>query len=511
MLFNSYEFIFGYLPLVLLGFGILARCLPVACVGWLAVASVFFYGWWSTEMLWLLGLSILSNFVGGQAIAEMRRKKRAAHAITTLVVGANLAVLAYFKYADFFIGSMNQLGASLSLLHVALPMGISFFTFTQIAYVVDVYKGNEPERGFFNYVLFVTWFPHLVAGPVLHHQQMMPQFQAMKKHRLSVQALSIGLSVFAIGMFKKVVIADNLAIYANPLFDTVAKGASPMLIEAWVGVLAYALQLYFDFSGYSDMAIGLSCMFGVKLPLNFDSPYKARSIIDFWRRWHMTLSSFLRDYLYIPLGGNRHGEARRHLNLLTTMVLGGLWHGASWNFVVWGALHGAFLVVNNVWRSVTKGSRFAAHPGLAVLFPVLTFLAVLMAWVPFRSVDFSQSLVIWAGMLGINGVALPERFQPFFAPELASHLHFQAINIGRDLYLNEAVRLLGLALFVVWGLPNAQQWLSRFSPALGHASEAKQSWLAWRPDRRHAFVLGLLLAVSVLSLKKNSPFLYFQF
>ncbi|WP_309246667.1 MBOAT family O-acyltransferase [Ramlibacter montanisoli] len=299
-----------------------------------------------------------------------------------------------------------------------LPLGISFYTFTQIAFLVDTYQGKVTEFNFFRYALFVTWFPHLIAGPVLHHAEMMPQFARKAVCRIDWQNVAVGLSIFVLGLAKKVLLADSIAEFASPVFDGVKAGAQPMLFEAWVGALAYTLQLYLDFSAYSDMAIGLSLMFNVRLPLNFDSPYKATSIIDFWRRWHMTLSRFLRDYLYIPLGGGRAGNARRYANLMTTMVLGGLWHGAGWTFVVWGTLHGCYLLVNHAWRAFRRrhgwgeGGRAAALAAGA-----LTFLAVVVGWVFFRADSMASAVTMLQGMTGMPAWPWPTRRPDCSAPD----------------------------------------------------------------------------------------------
>ena len=355
MLFNSFSFLFAFLPLALGGYFLccaLGRRFGTPGdttwgAAWLAACSLFFYAWWDIRFLPLLLCSVAFNYVTGSYIAKRSGTAQAQRALGLGVAG-NLALLGYFKYADFFVASANALGAQWTLPHVLLPIGISFFTFTQIAFLADAAAGKVTEYRLVHYVLFVTYFPHLVAGPVLHHKEMMPQFEDANNTRPLAINFAIGTTIFAIGLAKKVLVADTLAAYASPVFA--AGAAPPTLLAAWGGALAYTFQLYFDFSGYSDMAIGLSRLFGVRLPLNFASPYKAWNISEFWRRWHMTLSRFLRDYLYIPLGGNRQGEGRRRLNLAITMVLGGLWHGAGWTFVVWGALHGAYLVVHQLWR-----------------------------------------------------------------------------------------------------------------------------------------------------------------
>lgn len=428
-------------------------------------------------------------------------------------IAINLALLAYYKYADFFLTSANAaLGTDWPTLGIVLPIGISFFTFTQIAFLADAYAGKVTEYRFIYYVLFVTYFPHLIAGPVLHHKEMMPQFDERKNYRPHAENIAIGLTVFAIGLAKKVLIADSLADYVTPVFAP--HGDAPSLFIAWGGALAYTFQLYFDFSGYSDMAIGLSRLFGIRLPLNFDSPYKSRNITEFWRRWHMTLSRFLRDYLYIPLGGNRQGALRRHLNLMTTMVLGGLWHGAGWNFVLWGTLHGSYLVINHAWQGVTRQLPFRLPAGLARgTSTLLTFLCVVVAWVYFRAPDLDTAHRILAGMSGLYGASLPEAvyrhmgpIQPFLQQlGIGSRLGGGSVFISTWSWI-----LLGAAL--AFFAPNAQQIMARHEPAL-HAGERPNAMpaLCWAPRRRYAIAIGMLFAFGILALSRPTEFLYFQF
>ncbi len=315
---------------------------------------MFFYGWWSTTYIPLLLASIVFNYTVGYIIAKNHERAR-AKSKAALYVGviSNLLLLCYYKYSNFFLGEVaRSTGVHMPTLELVLPLGISFFTFTQIAFLVDAWKGKAQEYNFWHYLLFVTWFPHLIAGPILHHGQMMPQFKDPEIYRIRSRNISIGVALFAVGLGKKLLLADPISTYADPVFHAAATGQAIGPMIAWVGAIAYTLQIYFDFSGYSDMAVGLSMLFGIHLPINFNSPYKARNIIEFWRRWHMTLSQFLRDYLYIPLGGNRKGETRRLVNLMLTMLLGGLWHGANWTFVIWGALHGAYLCINHMFQKI---------------------------------------------------------------------------------------------------------------------------------------------------------------
>lgn len=483
MLFNSYEFLLGFLPLMLAVFFLLARWSTRAAAWSLAIGSLVFYGWWDARYIALLASSIVFNFMAGRVI-DAHRDRQASWPVTLAVV-ANLSLLGVFKYADFFIGSANAVGAKLDLLHLVLPMGISFFTFTQIAFLVDVHRGLVKEKNFSHYLLFVTWFPHQIAGPVLHHKQMMPQFASPQTYRINAEAISVGLTLLTIGLIKKVIFADSLSVHASPVFDAAAQGRALTVEAAWTGALAYTFQLYFDFSGYSDMAIGLSRMFNVRLPLNFDSPYKSANIIDFWRRWHMTLSQFLRDYLYVPLGGNRHGEPRRYLNLFLTMLLGGLWHGAGWTFVFWGALHGLYLIVNNLWRkAIGHDPSRPVHPVVHVLCVAVTFLCVLLAWVPFRAASMEVTWAFYQAMFGLN----------------ASWTGLPAWDFMAWMVVASAV---------VWGLPNAQQFLAGYRPAWD--SVKVSGTLLWRPTALHGAWLGVLFGVALVAVSGVGEFLYFQF
>jgi D-alanyl-lipoteichoic acid acyltransferase DltB (MBOAT superfamily) len=341
---------------------------------------------------------------------------------------------------------------------------------------------------------------------------MMPQFGHAETYRINLENINVGLTIFIIGLAKKVLLADQFALYANPVFDVVAHGGEPKLIEAWIGALAYTLQLYFDFSGYSDMAIGLSRMFNVKLPLNFDSPYKAPNIIEFWRRWHMTLSTFLRDYLYVPLGGSRKGVPRRYANLMLTMLLGGLWHGAGWTFVLWGGLHGVYLVINHGWRRMT-GSDGTSSGWRTVVGIGLTFVVVVIAWVPFRAPDLDAALRIWAGMFGVNGMSLPTGLADRLPAWLNQLAVFEGLAPLSRLNMLEIILVLPFGLAVIWLLPNTQQGTASLQPA--QYPELRSTSFPWIPTPRHSLivgmVVGLLFSVSLGFFNKFSPFLYFQF
>lgn len=407
MLFTSLVFFWLYLPIVLAGYYLLGRFSQNLAASWLFIASVAFYGYWMPEFVVLLLASIAWNYWIGSNIGRLdpisggSRDRRFARYWLIVGVSVDLAALAYFKYAGFFISNVDALfGLNWDLGKIILPIGISFFTFTQIAFLADAYLKGTKEYKPVHFGLFVTYFPHLIAGPVLHHAQMMPQFKEAATYRLYLPNISAGLLIFAIGLFKKIVLADGISPYADAVFDASLAGQQPDAVEAWIGALAYTFQLYFDFSGYSDMAIGLSWMFNVRLPFNFNSPYRALNISDFWRRWHMTLSAFLRDYLYIPLGGNKKGPVRRYINLMATMILGGLWHGASWTFVFWGTLHGIYLVINHAFQKLSGKSIGALRASLAfkVLAWVLTFASVVVAWIFFRASDFPTAMRILYGL-----------------------------------------------------------------------------------------------------------------
>ncbi|MHA4871538.1 MBOAT family O-acyltransferase [Duganella sp. PWIR1] len=475
MLFNSFSFLFLYLPVVLGGYFVLLRWRPDWTAAWLALASLFFYGYWDARYLPLLLGSILFNYW----CAQHRR-------LLLFGVAANLALLAYYKYANFFVDSMNQLGMQWPGLGIVLPVGISFFTFTQIAYLVDCHRGGRGEYRLVQYTLFVSYFPHLIAGPVLHHKEMMPQFD--KPARFDAANIGIGLSIFVVGLGKKVLLADPISVLVAPVFTP---DAQPQLVEAWIGTLAYTFQLYFDFSGYSDMAIGLSRLFGVRLPLNFNSPYKAADISDFWRRWHMSLSRFLRDYLYVPLGGNRHGTLQRYRNLMLTMLLGGLWHGAGWTFVAWGALHGAYLVLHQGWQ------RLAGASGPRWWGRWLTMLAVMLAWVVFRAPDLATAGEVLQGLLGANGVSLPRGAGGLATPFAALGWRPAFDGIRWIDFSGPAIPALLLAMALAWLAPNTQEIFG--TP------------LRWSPAKWRSAVMALMFLGCLFNMNRVSEFLYFQF
>ena len=407
MLFSTYEFIFAFLPITFFVYFYLnKKRLTTASKAWLVLTSLFFYSWWNVAYLPLILVSMLFNYVIGSALSESNESKKrpSRKVILTLGISSNIALLAYFKYVDFFIENLNYLpNVEIETLNLALPLAISFFTFQQIAYLVDSYRLETKEYDFLNYAVFVSFFPQLIAGPIVHHKEMMPQFDSNRSKIINYQNILMGIFIFAIGLFKKVVIADSLAIWVAVGFDDTT---TLNFFEAWATSLSYTFQLYFDFSGYVDMAIGIGLLFNIKLPVNFNSPYKATNIQDFWRRWHMTLSRFLRDYVYIPMGGNRVGPFRIYFNLLATFVIGGIWHGAGWTFIFWGFLHGMALIVQRVWS-------FFNIKLWSWLSWFITFNFVNIAWVFFRAEEWKDALKVLKAMFDPRGIVLPESFNLF--------------------------------------------------------------------------------------------------
>lgn len=472
MLFNSYEFIFIYLPIVLMGYFTLARVFnDRAAKYFLIVSSVAFYSYWDIRNLPVLLVSILVNFVVGQRLAVNRNKK-----LLWLGILFNLLLLGYYKYTNFMLDNIALLtGVSVSHADIILPLGVSFFTFTQTAYLVDAYRGETKAYSKSDYLLFVTIFPHLIAGPIIYHKDMIPQFSQKSRYRFNFDSFAKGSTWFIIGLFKKVVVADFLSNIANVVF---AKTQSLSILEAWGGSLAYTLQLFYDFSGYSEMAIGIALMFNYDLPINFNAPYKACSIIDFWRRWHITLSTFLKNYLYIPMGGNRTGHHMR--NIFVTMFLGGLWHGAGWTFIIWGCMHGLFICINHLWRKTNIQLP-------KVLGWVLTFNAVNVAWIFFRAETFQQAFNILKAMVDFKSFAYP--YSRAVVKLVPSHL------LSKD-FLFTSNDVLWICLFLIASIAylSTEEWMEKF-----------------RPKVYVAVLLAMTFVYTVSQLNKMSTFLYFQF
>lgn len=498
MLFSSLEFIFAFLPAsFVVYFWLNRRRFVLAGKAWLVVSSLFFYAWWNPVYLPLILVSMLFNFVLGNEIGRRRVRQSkgiaarpGAGALLALGVTVNLAALAYFKYANFLVDNINAAaGAALVLPEIVLPLAISFFTFQQIAYLVDCHREGALEYDLLNYALFVTFFPQLIAGPIVHHREVMPQFVAAGNLVKRYRNISIGLFLFTIGLFKKVVVADTFAAWANAGFDG---DATLNFSEAWVTSLSYTLQLYFDFSGYTDMALGAALLFNITLPPNFDSPYKATDIRDFWRRWHMTLSRFLRDYLYVPLGGSHHGPYRTYASLFATFVLGGLWHGASWMFVIWGTLHGGAAILHRAWSGA--GLRMPDWLGW-----VLTFNFVNVAWVFFRAESLDSAWRVLRGMAGLEGIVLPGSLVAVLGPVRELGLEFGVWMNPEQWPATSLAAVLAALAFVLF-LPNSNE-LSR------------GAWARHGANRWWAGALGALFTVTVVkaALSSDIEFLYFNF
>ena len=492
MLFNSYEFIFVYLPIVFIGyFFVLPRLGGGVRAGslWISLASLVFYGYWDIRYIPLLLGSISFNFLAGRFIEHIPDRRK-----LFLIIGilGNLTLLGYYKYTAFFIENVNAVtGMAYEIPHIILPLGISFFTFTQTAYLIDAYRGETKGYSFLTYLLFVTIFPHLIAGPILNHRDMISQFLKKENLKINWKNLSLGITVFVLGLFKKVAIADALSSVVAEIFS---RPMDLTFIEAWIGALGYTFQLYCDFSAYSEMAIGLGLMFNLHLPMNFNSPYQSNSIIDFWRRWHMTLGLWVKNYLYIPMGGNHHGELKKMRNLFVSMLIIGFWHGAGWTFIIWGGLHGIFLMINHQWRrlkAINIPSWFAR---------IITFALVMLAWVFFRANTVSDAIAIIKSMADIYNVALPGG--GFYENKLGFLAGFGISFIKwplQESLLNVVggILLLWVILFTV---PNT------YSIA-NYILKEKTVWL-----NKFAWVVAIIfLMIMIMMYKVQSEFLYFQF
>jgi D-alanyl-lipoteichoic acid acyltransferase DltB (MBOAT superfamily) len=513
MLFNSSEYLLVFLPFTALAFHMLS---PASANNranmWLVLASMLFYASWKPLYLILILSSILCNFSIGKRIAGNAGQLRKSW----LVAGVcfNLGLLGYFKYAGFFIDSLNALGGWLiPMPHITLPLAISFFSFQQIAYLVDVAREDCQDYQLRHYALFVLFFPQLIAGPIVHHKEMMPQFDKGRERGKIPTDYAVGITFIAIGLFKKVILADSLAQVADPVFDAAGSGTAINSLDAWLAMFAFSFQIYFDFSGYSDIAIGSARLFGITLPENFRSPYKASSVIEIWHRWHMTLSRFLRDYLYIALGGNRNGPINRYRNLVLTMLLGGLWHGAAWTFVIWGALHGLYLCINHAWRAINRRlgtDDVFSHAWFRPLFIALTFLAWSFAMVIFRASDMNSAMAIVGPMTHAINQDSANLLSRIFDDALLLQLMSTYTSAAGSYTL--IYTLLGIAAAICWLMPNTQQVMASYRPVIVSNNEAHgQGNIRWSPRPIFAIATGLAIGISVLGVSTISRFIYFQF
>jgi D-alanyl-lipoteichoic acid acyltransferase DltB (MBOAT superfamily) len=535
MLFNSLIFIFAFLPVCLGVFYALSRHASRAAWGWIVLCSLFFYSYWDIRFLPVIAVSILANYAVAQGLFSTRQSPRLQTGLLAAGVAGNIGALCYYKYLFAIFGFLRAHTAiDVPFAEVALPLGISFFTFTQIGYLVDVKQGTAKHRNLLDYALFVTFFPHLIAGPILHHSEMMPQFADRENQRFNAENFAVGITIFLIGLAKKLLIADMLS-------DRVAIGFAGAdhigTLTAWMAAITFTFQLYFDFSGYSDMAIGLARMFNIRFPMNFNSPFKAASIIDYWQRWHMTLTRFVNMYLFTPVSlaltrrwMTRHPGTLKAATskpksfailiafpLLLTMGILGIWHGAGFQYLIFGLLNGAYLVVNHAVRNLLPKRRgpdrgLAAEAALHAGKVLLTCLCVLVAQVFFRSSSVGQAMDMLAGLAGLHSGAPPGPVQ-----EIGLAKRFWAETI--------------FLYFLVWAAPNTQQIMEMFDPVLGRFQRSEQratvrfvgrvrggrwaerlvSATTWRPGLATAFAALLVFAVCLTRMTGISPFLYFQF
>ena len=494
MLFNSYIFVLAFLPLALAGFFTAARFGPRAAGLWLIAASLTFYGWWNPAFVPLLLTSVAANWLAGELIHRLADRPRAQTITLTTVIAANIAALIYYKYLAAMLGFLRIDFAS-----PVLPLGISFFTFTQIGYLLDRRGALVRDSSPLNYTLFVTFFPHLIAGPIVHNREIMPQFADPATYRFNPHNLAVGLSIFVIGLVKKCLLADPVSAAVAPGF---AQPEALTAFAAWHVALAYSLQLYFDFSGYSDMAIGLARMFNVRFPLNFNSPYKARSVVEYWQRWHMTLTRYLNLYLYdpialavtrrrvahgLPTGRQAQATVRgfAHMVLLPTLVtlaLAGIWHGSGLTFLVFGLLHASYIAINQAWR-IAHPRQIPAAPAI-----LLTYLAVLLGAIVFRAPTLGAAWHLLASMLGANGVA-----------------------VAIDAHAARDILMLAALYLIVWGAPNTQQIMRAWEPALGRIQPGPLPRLVWQPTLNWAMAIGCAATLGLLAIGGTGEFLYFQF
>lgn len=512
MLFNSIEFLFVFLPLVLAGFLLLQKIGNLrAIMVWLIASSLFFYAWWNPVYLLLLIVSALVNYYLG-CLLERSENEKGRY---TLIAGVlfNLGLLGYFKYANFFVDNLRLvMDWSFHFEYVILPLAISFYTFQQITYLVDTRKGLTEPHGFMEYCLFVSFFPQLIAGPIVHHSEMLSQFSRLTDASARSRNLTIGCSIVAIGLFKKVVIADGFAMFATPVFDIALAGGDIYTLDAVAGMFSYAFQLYFDFSGYSDMAIGLACLFGIKLPVNFFSPYRALNISDFWRMWHATLSRFLRDYVYAGLGGFMCSPRRQRFNLFSTMFIGGVWHGAGWPFVVYGILHGTFVVVHQLWRIKVSGPmKLLNRKDYRMLAQVFTFLVVCLSLVVFRAETIAAAANVYGALLDWNGGG----FVPGYLAQLqeSNTVTISALFLGGVSAEGVVFSCLVAALAVCWLMPSTYQLFRECDVCIDKPLAGRKPVLEfqWSMSRGWAVFIALLYFFSLLNLTQKSEFLYFQF
>jgi alginate O-acetyltransferase complex protein AlgI len=545
MLFNSAEFLFVYLPVALLMFYVLGARSRAAAIRWLILVSLAFYAWWRPLNVLIIAPSIGVNFILATILVKLNERgseRRASQVVLLLGILFNVSFLGFFKYTDFISGTINDIfGTDLLLRHIILPLGISFITFQKIAFLIDIQSGRIRSFSFQDYCTFVLFFPQLVAGPIVHYREMMPQFHAAPC-RFEAENICVGLTLLFFGLFKKVIFADKIALLVTPIYDQAAAGGRPSLLLAWIAAVGFTLQIYFDFSGYTDMALGLARLFGIRLPQNFDSPLRASSIIDFWLRWHITLTRFLAAYIYNPLtlwltrrrlGKGKPGLAARSptagafLTLLmfptiVTMFVSGLWHGAGYGFVVWGLLHGFYLTINHGWRAVAVRLWRDRELYDRLMRPVgfiLTFVSVTTAMIFFRATTITSAIDIFKGVFGLNGIALPQALFERLGP-LINALNRVGVTAdsswsGKDFAM--AAIWIFVLLFVALACPNTLQLLGRYEPALGVRARSNKLAIGkiraaeWSPSVPWAIAVSAIAAVAIGAIGGPGEFLYWHF
>lgn len=480
MIFNSFEFLFLFLPITFVLYFFLNKWSFTYSGVWLLIASLYFYNWWNPLYLPLILISLFVNYMIGGYLST-RQNSYSRTTVFTIGILFNIGLLGYFKYYDFFASTVNSVfSTQIPVLNLLLPLAISFFTFQQIAYLVDAYRLEAAEYNFLQYGLFVLFFPQLIAGPIVQHKEIIPQFSCRENRRINYRNISLGIVIFAVGLFKKVVLADTFAVWANRGYDMTE---SLTLLDAWVTALSYTFQLYFDFSGYSDMAIGAALLFNIKLPVNFNSPYKAVDIQDFWRRWHITLSSFLTKYIYVPLGGNKKSVPRTYINIFIVFLISGFWHGAGFTFILWGIFHGLASIICRFWK----------HAGFkmpALLAWFITFQFVNAAWVFFRAPSIEEALTVLKAMIGLNGAPLPKELEPYLATYWPGG--YELFQLEGSLTILFSSLAAGLVLTL----------LAKNSYELAHN---------FKPSFFYVIFISALLLYSFSQLQKVSEFLYFNF
>lgn len=520
MVFSSYNFLLFFLPCLCIILYFAQRLNKIHLIILLIVSSLIFLGFWDWKLLWVLLFSIFINFAIASVILKLQEKYILKKTFLVIGIIFNLSLLGYFKYSNFFIDNINQFfNYNISSLNLILPLGISFYTFQQIAYLIDIHRKEVKKHNLIYYLLFVTFFPQLIAGPIVHHKEMMPQFLKGKAGYFKINLVACGITFFTIGLFKKVIMADSMSTYASPVFEAAGKGILVPFFEAWGGTFAYTFQIYFDFSGYSDMAIGLGLIFGLKLPINFFSPYKSSNLIEFWKSWHITLSRFLKYYLYFPLGGNKNGIFRKYINIFLVMVIGGFWHGANWTFVIWGFMHGVGIILCHLWNDFfnkgnihNKRSKSSVKKWMGCF---LTIIFINFTWVFFRSQNLESAMIVIDGMLGLNGIILPKTYLIYFEPfvNILSNYNIKFeesyLFFGKDQVLTLLIFLLIILLF-----PNSNEFINyQSSKNQINSNETKNllKKINWKPTSFWAILLSLLTILCLIFMSRSGEFLYFQF